>query len=377
MASIIVKEVSSKRDWKNFIRFSNKLYKGHPYFVPKLYSDDEATLDPRKNAAYDFCESQLYLAYKDDIIVGRIAAIINHKANKTWNVRQLRFGWVDFIEDIKVLEALIDAATAWGKARGMTQIAGPLGFADFDPEGMLVEGFDQLSTMITIYNHPYYPEYFEKLGFTKEVDWIEYLIKLPESVPERYTEMAKMIMEQNHLKVKKLTRSIIRKENYGQKIFDLINEAYAPLYGYSHLSERQIDQYVKQYLGFVDLRMVTCIEDENGELIAAGITIPNLSKALQKTGGKLFPFGWYHLLKGLYFKRSDTLDLLLIGIRTSYQRRGINSIIFADMIPNLLKMGFKYAEGDPQLETNKKVHALWKAFATKNHKRRRVYRKEI
>ena len=261
---VVVKKVSSRREMRTFISFAYNLYKNHPCYVPNLLSDDAATLDRKKNHAFEFCEADYFLAYKDGKVAGRVAAIINHKANEAWNVRQVRFGWIDFIEDIEVLEALLKTVSDWGRERGMTDIAGPLGFTDFDPEGMLVDGFDKMGTMITIYNYEYYPAFFERLGYHKEVDWVEYLIRLPESLPERFEKMANMVMEKNRLKIRHLTMSDIRKEKYGHKMFRLINECYKDLYGYSMLTEKQMDQYVSQYLTFIN----TWMENKGMESIA-------------------------------------------------------------------------------------------------------------
>ena len=374
---VVVKKVSSRREMRTFISFAYNLYKNHPCYVPNLLSDDASTLDRKKNHAFEFCEADYFLAYKDGKVAGRVAAIINHKANEAWNVRQVRFGWIDFIEDIEVLEALLKTVSDWGRERGMTDIAGPLGFTDFDPEGMLVDGFDKMGTMITIYNYEYYPAFFERLGYHKEVDWVEYLIRLPESLPERFEKMANMVMEKNRLKIRHLTMSDIRKENYGHKMFRLINECYKDLYGYSMLTEKQMDQYVSQYLTFIDLRMVTFIENLEGELVACGITLPSLAMALKKARGRLFPFGWLHLLNALYVNRPDTLDLLLVAAKPEYRSKGLNSVMFYDLIPSLIKLGFKYAESNPELETNLKVQTLWSTFDSQIHKRRRVYAKSL
>lgn len=375
--SIVVRKVSSPKEMRTFITYATKLYRNHPYFVPNLLSDDAATLDKRKNRAFDFCEAEYFIAYKDGEMAGKVAAIINHKANEAWNVRQVRFGWIDFIEDIEVLEELLKAVSEWGKAKGMTSIAGPLGFTDFDPEGMLVDGFDRMGTMITIYNYEYYPAFFEKLGYRKEVDWLEYMIRIPDALPERYVKMAQIVSEKYGLKVRKLTRKIIRKEKYGQKMFRLINEAYKDLYGYSVLTEKQIEQYVSQYLTFIDLDMVSFVENEDGELVACGVTIPSLASALRKARGRLFPFGWFYLLKALFFSKSDIVDLLLVAVNRDYRSKGLHAIIFADLIPSLIRMGFKYAESNPELETNQRVQTLWGPFESQIHKRRRIYTKEL
>ena len=375
--SVTIKAVSSKSEMKTFVRFANRLYKGNRYYVPSMPLDDLNTLDKKKNGAFEFCEAEYYLAYKDGNVAGRVAAIINHKANESWKVKQVRFGWFDFIDDIEVSEALLNAVIAFGQAHGMTQIAGPLGFTDFDPEGMLVEGFDRLSTMALIYNYPYYPEHMKKLGYYKETGWVEYRITIPDQMPEKHVRYAEIIRERYKLTVRKLSRRQIRKERYGHKLFQLINETYCVLYGYSLLSEKQIDQYVDMYLSIVDTKMLTFIENEKGELVAAGISIPSLSDALQKCNGEIVPFGWWHLLKAMYWKKPDTLDLLLIGIRPDYQSKGLNSLVFVDLFENYKKLGFKYAETNANLETNVKVQAMWAPFEKILHKRRWVFAKDI
>ena len=375
--AIQIRKVSNRKELKVFARFGNKLYKGNKYYVPSMPMDDMNTLDPEKNGAFEFSEAELYLAYKDGEVAGRVAAIINHKANEAWKVKQVRFGWIDFIDDLEVSAALLDAVAAFGKSRGMDQIVGPLGFTDFDPEGMLVEGFDRLSTMALIYNYPYYPEHMKKHGYVKETGWVEYRITLPEVMPENHIRFSEIIKERYGLKVRKLSRRQIRKEDYGRKLFKLINETYCVLYGYSLLSDRQIEQYVDLYLSLVDTDMLTFVEDKNGDLIGAGISIPSLSEALQKCNGEIFPFGWWHLLKTMFFKKPDTLDLLLIGVRPDYQSKGVNSLIFCDLFQNYKRLGFKYAETNANLETNAKVQAMWHPFEKELHKRRWVFGKEI
>ena len=375
--SIEIRTVSSKREMNEFVRFANRLYKDNKYYVPSMPMDDKNTLNKDKNGAFEFCDAELYLAYDGGKPVGRVAAIVNYKANEAWNVNQVRFGWFDFIDDINVSKALLEAVVKFGQARGMTQIVGPLGFTDFDPEGMLVEGFDRLSTMALIYNHPYYPEHMKQLGYYKETGWVEYRITIPEELPERHIRLAEMVRERYHLKVRKLDRKQIADEKYGQKLFRLINETYCVLYGYSLLSEKQIDQYVDLYLGFIDLKMVTFIENEDGELIAAGVSMPSLSDALQKCRGELFPLGWWYLLKTIFIKKPDTLDLLLIGVKPEWQNKGVNSLLFVDLFQNYRNMGFKYAETNANLETNHKVQAMWDPFEKELHKRRWVFGKEI
>lgn len=375
--SVQIKVVETKRDFKTFARFANKLYKGNKYYVPSMPFDDLATFDKNRNAAFEFSEAKFYLAYKDGRPVGRVAAIINHKANETWKVKQVRFGWIDFIDDIEVSGALLEAVTAFGKSRGMTQIVGPLGFTDFDPEGMLVEGFDRVGTMALIYNHPYYPEHMLKHGYYKETGWLEYRITLPETISERHSAIADAVKERYGLVIKKPTKRQIRKENYGRKLFDLINQTYCVLYGYSILSEKQIEQYVNLYLSFVDTKMLSFVEDSKGDLIAAGITIPSLSEALQKCNGEIFPFGWWYLLKAMFLKKPETLDLLLIGVRPDYQNRGVNALLCKDLIKIYKEMGFKYAETNANLESNTKIQAMWKPFEKEQHKSRWVFGKDI
>ena len=375
--SVSIKTVTTKRDFKIFARFANRMYKGNAYYVPSIVMDDLNTFDKAKNAAFEFCEAEFYLAYKDGKLVGRVAAIVNHKANEAWNVKQVRFGWFDFVDDIEVSAALLDAVAAFGKSRGMTDMAGPLGFTDFDPEGMLVEGYDRVSTMALIYNHPYYPEHMEKLGYHKETGWVEYRLTLPEAPSERHRSIAEAVKARYGLKVRKLTKRQVKKEGYGQKIFKLINETYCVLYGYSLLSEKQIDQYVDAYLGIVNMELLSFVEDSDGNLIAAALTIPSMAEALQKCNGELLPFGWWHLLKSMYWKRPDTLDLLLIGVRPDYQNKGVNSLVMVDLLERYHKLGFKYAETNANLESNIKIQAMWDHFEHELHKRRWIFAKEI
>ncbi len=376
--AVTIKKVSSRKELKEFIRFNYNLYKENPYSVPDLYEDILDTFSPTKNPAFAFCEADYFLAYKDDKLVGRVAAIINKRANETWEKKEVRFGWIDFIDDPEVSEALINAVIKWGKERGMNAIVGRLGFTDMDAEGMLVEGFDELSTMATIYNYPYYPQHIERLGFEKDADWVEYKIFIPKEMPEKHRRISEMLMKRYNLKIKKLTsRKEIKENNYGQKIFDLINEAYAPLYGYSKMTQAQIDQYVNTYLSILDLRMVTLVEDEQKNLIAVGISMASLSEALQKAKGKMYPFGWYHLAKALFLKRPKVLDLLLVAVKPEYQNKGVNALLFYDLIPVYQQLGFVYAESNPELELNSKVQGQWTYFENKQHKRRRAYKKEI
>ena len=376
--AVTIKKVTTKQELKRFFRFNYELYRGNPYSVPDLYDDMLNTFNRRKNAAFEFCEADYFLAYKDGQLVGRVAAIINNRANETWGKKEVRFGWIDFMDDTEVSEALIHAVEQWGKERGMTHITGPLGFTDMDAEGMLVEGFDQLGTMATIYNYPYYPQHIERLGFAKDADWVEYKIYIPDAIPDKHKRISDLIQRKYNLKVKKYTSSRKIARDYGQAIFELINEAYTPLYGYSALTQRQIDQYVKMYLPILDLRMVTLITDADDQLVAVGISMPSLSEALQKSHGRLLPFGWYYLLKALFFKRrAKMLDLLLVAVKPEYQNKGVNALLFSDLIPVYQQLGFEYAESNPELELNGKVQAQWEYFRTEQHKRRRAFVKEM
>jgi len=383
-SNVVIKPVESKKDLKRFIRFNYELYKGNPYAVPDLLEDGLDTFNPKKNAAYDFCESQLFMAYKEGKLVGRVAAIINHKANEKWNEKNVRFGWIDFIDDIEVTKALLDAASQWGKERGMESLVGPLGFTDMDPEGMLVEGFDQLSTMATIYNYPYYPEHMEKLGLEKEVGWVERKVTIPceghHAQDQKFFRMAEIVKKRSNLHIRKFKDvAEIKRLNYGQKVFNVINRSYAPLYGFSELTPRQIDTYVDNYLRFIDMRLLTIVENEQDEVVAMGVCMGSLSYAIQKAKGKLFPFGWWHLLKTLKFKsgRSEYLDMLLVGVVPEYQGKGVNAMLFADLIPIGGEMGFKWAETHLQLEDNNKSQDQWAYLECEIHKKRKCFKKSI
>lgn len=376
--SVEIKKVTTKSELKRFIRFNYEFYKDNPYSVPDLYDDMLNTFSPKKNAAFEFCEADYFLALRDGKIVGRVAAIINRRANETWNRKTVRFGWIDFIDDMEVSTALIDTVKQWGKERGMTEIEGPLGFTDMDAEGMLVEGFDQLSTMATIYNYPYYPQHMERLGLSKSADWVEMKIYVPDAIPEKHRRISDIIAKRYNLHIRKLkSKKEVRQSGVAHDIFRLINDAYTPLFGYSRMTERQIDQYVKMYVPVLDLRMVSIVENEQNEIVAVGISMASLSRALQKAKGRLLPFGWYHLLKALMWKRPKVLDLLLVAVRPDYQGKGVNALLFTDLIPVYKELGFEYAESNPELEKNEKVQNQWQYFKTEQHKRRRCFKADI
>ena len=382
MSLIEIKKVESKKDLKTFIDFHYDLYEGNEYDVPNLFSDEMNTLSKDKNAAFEFCEAEYYLAYKDGKLAGRVAAIINHKANSKWGKKSVRFGWIDFIDDREVSKALLDAVEKYGREKGMEDVVGPLGFTDMDPEGMLVWGFDQLGTMPTIYNYAYYPEHIEALeGFEVDNKYVEFKIMVPDEVPEKYAKIAMMIEKRYNLHVRKLTKKDIFQGGMGQKIFDLINDTYKDLYGYSELSQKQIDQLIKSYLGFLDFNLITCIEDWTGgehKLIGVGITMPSLAYALRKCRrGRLLPFGWFHVLRAIKMHKTNIVDLLLIGILPEYRAKGANALLFADLIPWYQKYGIEWGETQVELETNAGVQGQWGALTPVMHKRRKCYKKII
>ena len=375
--SVTVKKVESKKDLKTFIAFPNRLYQDNAYFCPKLYMDEVGTLSKDKNPAFEFCEADYFLAYKDGKLAGRVAAIVNKRANESWKHNEVRFGWIDFIDDPEVSKALIDEVEKFGKERGMDTITGPLGFTDFDAEGMLVEGFDKLCTMPLIYNYPYYVKHIEGLGFQKETDWLEYKIHVPRVLSPKYVRIAEMVKERYGLKIHKLTRKEVFKEGWGKKIFDLINVTYGELYNFTNLTPGLINKYIDTYLSLLDLKFVSVVVDSDNEIVGFGVMMPSIVRALQKNRGKLFPFGWWPLVKSMYLKHEDNLELLLIGIRPDYQKKGVNALIFCDMFETAIKVGFTYAETNAELEDNRDVQTLWAGFDFEQHKRRRAYTKHI
>jgi hypothetical protein len=379
--SVEIKKVESKKDLKTFVDFHYDLYEGNAYDVPTLFSDDMATLSRDKNAAFEFCEAEYYLAYKDGKLVGRVAAIINNKANKRWGRKTCRFGWIDFIDDLEVSKALLDTVAEYGKSKGMTEVVGPLGFTDFDPEGMLTEGYDQLGTFATIYNYPYYPQHMEKLGgWVKDNDYVEFKIFVPDAMPEKHLKIAQMVEKRYNLHVHVMTKHEVYKEGKGIEVFKVINEAFKDIYGFSELSDKQIMQYISQYLPYGDLRLIPVVEDwnNNHKIVAVGITLPSLSKAMQKTRrGRLFPFGWWHVLRSLKCHKTNIVDLEMVGVLPEYRSKGAVALLFAHLIPLFQKFGFEWAESQVEMETNENVQNQWQYFETKQHKRRRCYKKEI
>lgn len=378
MEHIVVNEVRTKREMDDFVKFGNRLYADNPYYVPDLENDIRDFFNPEKNKGLEFCDVCPFMAYDDDgKSVGRVAAVINHKANKTWNVSNVRFCFLDFINDINVAAALMEAVATWGHTHGMTHIQGPMGITDFDKEGMLVDDFDKTGTIITLYNHPYYPEHLSRLGFRKEADWISICIDIPEELPEKFVRVARIVSDRFGFSVKKVNKRDISDRGYGHKIFNLLNTVYAPLFGFSELSSGQIDNFVRSYLPMINTRCLTLVENKESELIAVAITMPSLTEAMQKSKGRLFPFGWYHLLKAIKFVHSDKLDMMLIAIRPDYQGKGVNALLFEDIFHICHQCGFTHAETGPQLEDNKKELLQWRLFNPKFVKRRRCFIKEL
>ena len=375
--SVTISRVQNRRAFKEFLHFPLTLYKDMPAFVPPLIMDDRDTLDPKKNPAYEFCEAAMYLAYKDGKLAGRVAAIVNSKANTQWNHEEVRFGWFDFIDDREVSKALLDAVIEFGKERGMKTVLGPLGFTDFDPEGMLVEGYEYLSSMALHHNWPYYKEHMEALGYVKDVDWLEYRIYIGDTIPEKYTRVAKIVEDRYGLRLRKTTRREVRKTDIGYRIFDLINETYASLYDFTVLPKKMIDKYVGFYLGIIDLKFVSLVEDKDGNIVGFGVVMPSITRALKKCKGKLFPLGWYYILRSMYWKYEENFEMLLIGIKPEYQKKGVNSIIFVDLMKELLDGGFTYGESNAELESNMDIRSQWGDLEAKECKRRRVYKKAI
>lgn len=375
--AISVRPVSGPAQLRQFVKFRIDLYRDSPYAVPPLYMDEMTTLDPKKNPAFEFCEAQCFMAFEAEKPVGRICAMVNHRANEIWKNHGGRFGFVDFVDDEVVSKALFRAAEDWVRSKGMHSIHGPLGFTDLDQEGMLVEGFDQMGTMATIYNYPYYPQHLEKMGYVKDADWVEYRIKIPAAVPERMRRIAELVLKKHKLRILKYSSSkkLIR-DGYVQKLFELVNDSYSHLYGFTPLTQAQIDYYTKLYIPMLNLNYLVLVVNEAGDLVCMGVTMPSLSAALRKAQGKLFPFGVLHLLKALKF-RNPLIDCLLVAVRRDYQNKGVNSLIFYDIIPHMQRAGAVSAESNPELATNVKVQSQWDDFEHVNHKRRRAYVKEL
>lgn len=374
----IVKAVQTEEQMKDFLAIPRKIYRGNDCYVPDMEGDVRGWFDPCHNPGLQHSEVMPFVAYSETgEAVGRIVGIINRKANKKWNGSCVRFGWIEFIDDADVSGALLRTVEEWGRQRGMDSIQGPLGISDFDKEGMLIEDFDKVGNAITIYNPPYYPAHMQRHGYGKEVDWVQVKIEIPSQVPPKFLRVEKLVGEMYGVKVKKLTMEEVFQQGYGRKIFHLLNNAFSPLFGFTPHTDQEADAFVNQYIRMLDLRMLPMIEDEKGNLIACSITMPNLAKALQKSGGRMFPCGWFHLLKALKWKHEEEVELMLIAVDPEWQALGINALIFSDLIPVFNKLGFRYAETGPMLEDNLKVLTQWKSLNPTIYKRRRCFSKEI
>ena len=375
---IEIKKVTNSQQLEQFIQFYYDLYHGCEHAVPFLYSDEMATLRRDKNPSFECCEAEYFLAYKDGQVAGRVAAIINHRANERWDRRAVRFGWFDFIDDIEVSTALLKAVENWGREKGMNEIAGPLGFIDTDREGLLIEGFDELSTMYVNYNYPYYSQHIERIGgYLKDNDYLEYKVTVPEVVPDKFAKTTQLIQKRYGLRVHKFTRKELVDEGFGREVFHLLNATYKDLYGFSELSKSQIDKLVNDYIKIADLNLVTAVMDGD-KMIGFGITFPSFSEALRKThDGRFLPFGWWPLLKTLKWHKTDTVDLLLIGVLPEYRSKGANALIFDDLIRQFQAYGFKWAITGPQMESNKGVLSQWQYLESVVIRRHRCYKKEL
>ena len=377
MEKIDVVKIRCKKDMDDFIRLPYYIYQDYPQYVPDLESDIRNLFDRHKNPAYEFSLIQPFVAYRHEVAVGRIVGIINRKANEKWQTRNVRFSMMEFIDDPSVSKALIEVVSKWGLSQGMDTIHGPLGITDFDKEGMLLEDFHLTGSMNTVYNPDYYPRHMEALGFEKEVDWVQVRINIPQEVPARYARTAQYAREQIGLRVVKLTNEEIYHRGYGQKVFNLLNEAYQPIFGFSELSTAQVDGFLDKYLRLIDKQLIPVVVNAEEEVVAVAVTMGSLSKAMQKAKGRLWPFGWWPLLKALKWCPEDNAEMLLVAVRPDYQGLGVNALFFDDLIPIYNKYGFRWAETGPQLEDNVRELTQWKPLNPEFVKRRRCYHKRI
>ena len=376
MSSVEIRKVTNRKELDAFIQFHYDLYKGNKYDAPNLYSDELHTLSKERNAAFEFCEAEYFLAYLDGKVVGRIAGIINRRANEAWKRKSVRFGWIDFIDNIDVSRALFDAVAQWGREQGMTEMVGPLGFTDMDREGMLVEGFEERSMFITYYNFPYYIDHMERLGYQKDVDWVELLIEVPydERMVTRLDKLSERVLRYSKLHIAPM-RSRRDYRPIIEKVFRLVNEAYASLYGTVPLDERQIKRYAKKFVPLINPDLACFVLDEHNSLVGFGVSAPSMAMAMKKSNGRLLPFGFLRVLRAL--KVNDTLDLFLVAVIPEYQNKAVNAIMLNHVLKGCLRMGIRRAETGPQLETNHKVQSQWNFFKTEQHKRRRCYVKAL
>ena len=371
---VTVKVVETDQDLKDFIGFPYSLYRNNPYYVPPLRADQETVLRVDQNPAFDHCTAQYWLAYKNNRVVGRIAGIVNHAFIDKWKKKYARFGWFDFEEQEGVAPSLLSTCENWAKKQGMEALHGPMGFTNFDPAGMLVEGFDQPATISALYNYPYYVSAIEKAGYRKEVDWVEYKIQVAGTVPKKIEQLAKIVKRRNKVEVINPQKSQDI-ERYAHEIFKLINTCYSHLHGMVELTEKQIQFYIRQYLPIIRKDFITLVVNETGALIAFGITMPSLSKALQKANGSLFPFGFLHLFMDM--RKNNMGELCLVGVRPDYQGKGINALLLEEVNKSYIQNKIKVVESNPELEDNRQVQSLWDYYEARQHKRRRCYIKPL
>lgn len=375
--AVEIREIHTKRELEKFIQFANDLYADCPYYCPPLFFDEMNCFNVETNPALEVCDHALWMAYRDSKPVGRIAGIINHKANEKWGFKHVRFGWFDFIDDFEVSQALLDTVVAWGKERGMNALNGPCGFTDFDHEGLLIEGYDYLAVMASLYNYPYYVKHVEKYGLVKEADWIEMQVFPPKTCPERIDRIANIVKERCHVHVEKVKNSRELVRRFGIKYMDVIDEAYQKLYNFQPMTKKQKDYYKEMYFPILNFDFVTLVVTDEGELIGVGLGMPDIAPALRKCGGKLLPFGWFHLLKALKAKQMESFSFLLIAVRPDYQNMGINALFLQDQIPIISRYGIRKLETTNMLEDNKKIIDFFSQFDHKIHKRHRAYIKEV
>lgn len=377
MDEVRVVKVCNRQEMNDFLNITDKIYAGCSQYVPDMRSDVRAMFVSNDSSGLANTQTQPFVAYRGQDVVGRVVGVVNRKANETWKLRNVRFSMIEFIDDLAVSKALLDAVTAWGKALGMDWLQGPMGVTDFDKEGMLVEDFELRGSMTAYYNPEYYPRHMEQLGLVKEVDWLQVRIRIPKEVPARYARVAQYAREQFGLKVVKAKRHEVQKGAYGPKIFKLLNEAYASLFGFAALSSEQAQKFLDKYVPLFNMDFVPIVENEQGELVGIAVTMTSLTEALQKSRGRMWPIGWYHLLKSLKVKNENNTEMLLIAVRPDYQGLGVNALFFDDLIPLYNKYGIEWAETGPQLEDNVRELSQWKPLHPEIVKRRRCWGKKI
>ena len=373
--SVVIKEVITKSDLKKWVDFPNKLYKNCEPYCPFLFSDEISTFTRAQNPAYEFCETKLFLAYKNKKIVGRIGGLINHAANKKWKTSEIRFTRFDFIDDYEVSSALFNKVVEWGKSRGYDKITGPIGFTDMDHEGMLVEGFNEMNMSITFYNHPYYIDHCVKLGLKKEVDWVEYQVAVPEQLDEKYGKIAEYLAKRNGYKLVQYNdRKTLQKDAY--EAFKVIDIAFSVLHGTVPLTEEIIDKAIKDYIPIVNLKYICSIKDKEDKILGFAVMMPSIARALKKSNGRLFPFGIFNMLKAINGK-NETLEMFFVAVSPEYQNKGIPAIMMNHLIKVCIDNGVKVCETGPELELNESVQSLWKGMNVRQHRRRRCWVRDL